>query len=106
MKNEFDRLKGILKSFLERAMPAVKRVWSAYGYYISLACLLTLFGTAAYLYRTDDHDEYEFIQPEETSAVAVLARSVATPEPKPAPTPYSPCLYRAIKWQNKRRIFS
>lgn len=98
MKEGFERLKGILKSFVksfvERAMPAVKRVWTAYGYYISLACLLLLFGTAAYLYRTDDHSEYEFIQPEATSAIAVLAQSVTTPEPTPAPTPYSPPLSR------------
>lgn len=90
MKEGFERLKGIVKSFAERAVPAVKRVWAAYGYYISLACLLLLFGTAAYLYRTDDHSEYEFIQPEKTSAIAVLAQSVTTPEPTPAPTPYSP----------------
>lgn len=90
MKEVFERLKGILKSFAERAIPVVKRVWASYGYYISLACLLLLFGTAAYLYRTDDHSEYEFLQPEDTSAIAVLAQSVPAPAATPAPTPYSP----------------
>ena len=90
MKEVFERINVILKLLAERAVPACKRVWAAYGYYISLACLLLLFGTAAYLYRTDDHSEYEPIQPPANSAIAVLAQSVSTPEPTPAPTPYSP----------------
>lgn len=90
MKNSLERLKCILKSFVVRATPVVKRVWASYGYYISLACLLLLFGTAAYLYRTDTNGEHEFIQPEDASAIAVLAQSAPTLAPTPAPTPFSP----------------
>lgn len=55
----------------EKLQPIWKKaqvVWKNYGYYISLVCLLSLFGLAAWLYRTGNHD-----------ADAVYAASAAQP---------------------------
>lgn len=89
MKTEFIRVKEQLRTLTERAFRTGKRVWNGYGYYISLACLLTLFGTAAYLYRTGENAANAAL-PTETPAVAVFSRGIATAEPTPAPTPYLP----------------
>lgn len=74
-------------SSIKELMPSVRRIWNGYGYYISLAVLLAVFGTIAWMYRTgktgsDDFyakesaDEY---RPAMAYATAVPA-STAEPE--------------------------
>ncbi len=79
--------------------PRVKRVWKNYGYYISLAFLLVLFGTAAYIHRTNNSaSDIVTIKPDHTpeSVMAMAAAATAEPTPVPTPEPYSPVFNRPV----------
>ena len=92
MKKYLKTVFSIPKSVCNRpkSVAFVRKIWADYGYYISLACLLALFGTTAYLYRSGRIFESRTVQPVETHSIAAMAYSVADPEPTPAPTPYAP----------------
>ena len=63
-----------------------KKIWDGYGYYITVACLLTLFGAAAYLYRTDRNNASIPVPPEEETVAALSPVEAEMPsEPEEAP---------------------
>ena len=68
----------------EKLQPIWKKaqvVWKNYGYYISLVCLLSLFGLAAWLYRTGNHDADAVYAA--SAAQPVLAQETAAVSPPP-----------------------
>ena len=92
MAEMFIKFREFLVSAYGTAKPRVWRIWKAYGYYISLACLLTVFGTAAYFYRTGNTDYSAEIAAIRSDTLPAMAHVAATAEPTHAPTPepYSP----------------
>lgn len=71
---------------LHKSIPVFRRVWSGYGYYISLAALLVMFGAVAYMYRSGSartanavHSSY--------NAQPAMARVASSPAPTPSPEP-------------------
>lgn len=78
-----------VRNYAKQLLPQAKRIWSGYGYYISLACLLALFGIAAYVYRTGNNAAVYTADTGMNYAEA-MARISVTPAPTPAPTPWSP----------------
>lgn len=69
-------------------LPAAKRFWKGYGYYVSLACLLILFGTSAYIYRTNKPADAEIpMQITDISDSVMAMAAINTPEPTPLPEP-------------------
>lgn len=90
MGDFFRNIPNWMKAARGRAFPAAKRVWSGYGYYISLALLVALFGLAAYLYKSGTPQAVE-TQPaaaEATLAAApVMAEATAEPTATPVPEP-------------------
>ncbi|MGI6238164.1 MAG: peptidoglycan DD-metalloendopeptidase family protein [Christensenellales bacterium] len=77
------------RALYDKAFPAAKRMWGSYGYYISLALLVMLFGVAAYLYKNGDPP----IEPapvaaiETPNAVSVMAEASLAPTATPVPEP-------------------
>ncbi len=74
----------------EKLQPIWKKaqvVWKNYGYYISLVCLLSLFGLAAWLYRTGNHDADAVYAA--SAAQPVLAQETAAVSPAPTVEPES-----------------
>lgn len=72
----------------EKLLPIWKKaqvVWKNYGYYISLVCLLSLFGLAAWLYRTGNHDADAVYAT--SAAQPVLAQETAAVSPAPTAEP-------------------
>ena len=86
---EFVRnITGKARSFGGKAFPAVKRAWGSYGYYISLAVLVVLFGVAAYLYKNGTGNESTPVTAEVTpSAMQAMAQVSAEPTATPVPEP-------------------
>ena len=77
-----------IKNSLHRAREIWKKVWDGYGYYLTVACLLTLFGAAAYLYRTDRNSASIPVPPQEDTVAALSYTDLEpdlTPEPDDAP---------------------
>ena len=91
LKSVFKILKSVNKSFLTH----VKAVWSSYGYYISLACLLLLFGVTAYLYRSNHVAGSEYL-PLNTHSIAAMANLSTTIEPSSSPVPYEPSFQKPV----------
>ena len=79
-----------LKNGSVRLIGICRRIWKGYGYYISLACLLMLFGVTAYMYRTGRDENDIILPPHDRTEASVMAMVQATSEPEPTPTPYSP----------------
>jgi len=93
LKNILDRISSAWKT----ALPIAKTIWKGYGYYIALACLITVFGITAYLYRNQNTESAVTVahmeEPEYAAAISMLS---ATPEPVPAPTPYAPAFIKPV----------
>lgn len=81
-----EKFVGIRKKVKE-SMPEIRRVWDGYGYYISLAVLLIMFGTIAYMYRTGykikDAPENDVNFSSEARAVMAYATPAPTATPEP-----------------------
>jgi murein DD-endopeptidase MepM/ murein hydrolase activator NlpD len=74
----------------DKAFPVVKRAWSGYGYYISLAVLVALFGVAAYLYKAgtpQESAEKPVVAEATLAALPVMAEVTAEPTATPVPDP-------------------
>lgn len=76
-------------SSIKELIPSVRRIWNGYGYYISLAVLLAVFGTIAWMYRTGKTSSDDFYAKENADeyrpAMAyATAAPVSTPEPEVA----------------------
>ena len=89
MKQFFEKHWESIKNIWKILFPKAKKIWSGYGYYISLVCLLTIFGITAYMYRTRNESN-NTVTDYKAPYTAAMARVAATAEPTPAPTPYSP----------------
>jgi murein DD-endopeptidase MepM/ murein hydrolase activator NlpD len=90
MGNFFRNIQNWMKGARDKAFPVAKRVWSGYGYYISLALLVTLFGVAAYLYKngTPQTVEDQPVVAESTlSALPAMAEATVEPTATPVPDP-------------------
>ena len=79
--------------------PHIVKLWKGYGYYISLACLLVLFGIAAYLYRENNAEDIAYTASKPVSDIPVMAMTYSTvePTPTPQPTPYSPTFLMPVE---------
>lgn len=91
MGNFFRNVPNWMKGARDRTFPAVKRVWSGYGYYISLALLVALFGIAAYFYKNgtpQEIDTQNVVAAEPTTeALTVMAEATIAPTATPLPEP-------------------
>lgn len=90
MKKSISGIIETLTNVWKEYAPLLRSIWKSYGYYISLACLLTLFGITAYMYRTDSNTEAimtsgSVVKYENTAPVLSVTAS-----PAPAPTPFAP----------------
>lgn len=92
MKNWFMITSDQISTLFKKILPTVKTIWKSYGYYISLVCLLTVFGITAYMYRTDkpDSDLSKNVYENNGAYVEAMSMLSATAEPTPSPAPYSP----------------
>lgn len=73
---------------LHKSIPVFRRVWSGYGYYISLAALLVMFGTVAYMYRSGNGSARTAAAARPSyNAQPAMARVVSSPAPTPSPEP-------------------
>lgn len=76
-----------MKEKLQPVWKKVQVIWSEYGYYISLVCLLSLFGLAAWLYRTGDHDADTVYAASAVQPVLAQETAAVTPQPEPTAEP-------------------
>jgi murein DD-endopeptidase MepM/ murein hydrolase activator NlpD len=70
-----------------RFVPGFRRAWESYGYYISLALLLVMFGTVAYIYRTGKNETVAVNAAAMPTHEAQAAMAYHTPAVSPSPEP-------------------
>ncbi len=90
MGHFFKNISNWMHAAREKAFPAVKRVWSSYGYYMSLALLVVLFGVAAYLYKNGTPqtvDAPSVVAEVTVPALPVMAEVTTAPTATPVPDP-------------------
>lgn len=90
MDHFFRNIRSWMKRAWDAAFPAAKRVWSGYGYYISLALLVALFGLAAYLYKNGaplEAGSRPAAAVQTAEALPAMADATAPPAPTPVPEP-------------------
>lgn len=90
MGNFFCNITNWMKGARDKTFPVAKRVWSGYGYYISLVVLVALFGVAAYLYKNgtpQEIDNQPVVAEATLAALPVMAETTAAPTPTPVPEP-------------------
>ena len=87
MKEKFDAARERFMRAWTRFVPGFRRAWESYGYYISLALLLVMFGTVAYIYRTGKPDAVTVnaapVPTREAQAVMAYHTPVISPTPEP-----------------------
>lgn len=84
MKFDVKKLISETKAPMRRVRSAIHHAWEGYGYYISLAALIVMFASAAYLYRNGKSAKIPELREYEP---AVRAMEQFTPAPSPTPVP-------------------
>lgn len=88
IEKSWRKLARSVKSTLTKAAPRARKLWDAYGYYVSLGALLLLFGIAAYSYKNDgEKANLSALQPSETPVAMTVSRAYEPPVPTPTPEP-------------------